>query len=271
MKSTTIGAMLMVSALVIAPWSAAFGADTTEGFDPGASNLEIYFAYSGSGKHADERGVGTETLVGFGISDRFSALLVLSGEANDAMGEGDAGFSLGLLATPIDTENFDLDVGFDVGIGSLGAGAPHFGHNTGELLLFPWIEINIDSSNDLSGVGWYVLAGEVITGEDRTWIDKDGIEQRSFKALYAAEIETGFYVTPAEGHQFFIAYSTVFNHDPDEDRRATEVGGVSLGYNFLLSDNLEAITEVAYDIAQDGEDPGFDFVVGLIATLPAGE
>jgi len=248
MKSTTIGAMLMVSALVIAPWSAAFGADTTEGFDPGASNLEIYFAYSGSGKHADERGVGTETLVGFGISDRFSALLVLSGEANDAMGEGDAGFSLGLLATPIDTENFDLDVGFDVGIGSLGAGAPHFGHNTGELLLFPWIEINIDSSNDLSGVGWYVLAGEVITGEDRTWIDKDGIEQRSFKALYAAEIETG-----------------------DEDRRATEVGRVSLGYNFLLSDNLEAITEVAYDIAQDGEDPGFDFVVGLIATLPAGE
>jgi hypothetical protein len=60
-----------------------------------------------------------------------------------------------------------------------------------------------------------------------------------------------------------------FNHNARAGERVTDVGGISLGYNVILADPLELITEVYFDIPQDDENFGVDVMVGFIATLPS--
>ena len=79
----------------------------------------------------------------------------------------------------------------------------------------------------------------------------------------------GGYYAIKEGHQLFLSYDMSFNHRHLDGERETDIGGIALGYNAMLTDTIELITEINFDITQDDEDFGADFLVGFITTLPS--
>ncbi len=250
----------------------AHAGDTLELWDLGVSDFELFLAYAGAGKNEPERGVGAETLLGIGITGWLSAYLSASGEANEELGEGTGAFGFGVFATALDTDHFDFDIGFDVTIGNLGPGEEGpAGHSQADVGFTPFVELNLDSDPDLNGFGAYVFLEYGVGGRDESFLDPMGEEVRDFTITRTTNLTVGAYYTVCEGHQAFLSHDLAFNHTPEAGDRHTEVGGVALGYNFfVVPDVLEIITEVNFDIPQDGEDFGADFLLGFIATLSAG-
>ena len=137
----------------------AFAADTTETFDLGASDFELYLGFDGAGLEKYEKTVWAEVLVGFGFVERFSGWVALSAEANERFAAGEGGASFGVFGTPLDTEYLDLDL-------SLGAG---FGGD--EVFAAPGLELNLDARPDLALCGLYVRVEEALAGRDETIAD----------------------------------------------------------------------------------------------------
>ncbi|HSW59609.1 MAG TPA: hypothetical protein VLJ60_02355 [bacterium] len=226
-------------------------ADTVETFDPGASNFEFYVGYDGIGLDKNQGSFSAEAVAGFGITERFSALISLSGESNEyfANGSGNAGF--GIFGTVVDTDFFDFDLFLNSGIG------------TDSFSLAPAIEINIDFKPDLELAGLYFRIEEVFAGRDESTDDKE-------KYAFAAEtgLTAGFYYSINEKHQLLLEYDMALLNNPAGDEDTVNIGGIALGYNAMIHENIELISQVYYDIPQNDEKHSFGVSVGIIATLP---
>lgn len=261
----------LLACVVLALARTVHAGDTLELFDPGVSDFELYFGYGGAGKGEPERSAAVETLIGIGITDRLSGYASASGEFNERFGEGAGALGFGIFSTPVDTDHFDLDIGFDVTVGNLGGGSSGpVGHSGAEPSFTPFVELNLDSDPEMSGYGIYAYIEHTLDGEQRPLFDHMGRALGDFTLSQRTGLTVGAYCTMLHGHQAFLNHHMSFNHTPEDGERTVEIGGVALGYNFFVkADVLEIITEVNFGIPQDGEDFGVDFLLGIIATLPS--
>lgn len=253
------------------PAGAVLAADTLEQYDPGFSDFDLYLMYTGAGRAEPDRGWAALTLVGIGITDWLSGELMLEGEANERLSEASGAFSFGAFATPVDTDHFDLDIGFHVIVGGLGAGKPDppAGHDQADFFFAPFLEINLDTDPDMNGFGAWLWLESDIGGRDDSTLDARGNEIRDFTVTAETLLLVGAYYRFLERHQVVLAYDMAFDHNAPAGERTFLNGGPSLGYNLMVvPDRLELITEVRFDIPQGGEGLGTDLLVGFIATFP---
>jgi len=240
----------------------ARAADTTETYDVGATDFELYLGFDGVGRGEYEKTISGETVVGFGFIDRFSGYLTVAGESNEHFGQGSGAVSFGVFGTPVDTDHIDLDLFLDVGFGP-----DEFG-------ITPALEINFDLAPDLAVWGVYLRVDEVFTGRDEsTHDDPATLDVNESKPRFAFAPQTGLtagtYWTMVPGHQLLLEYGMGILHHPAEGERTLDIGGVALGYNVKVVDAIELISQVALDIPQGDEPFSVGFMIGLIVTMPS--
>lgn len=88
----------------------------------------------------------------------------------------------------------------------------------------------------------------------------------AFSASLATTL--GAYVTLGGRHQFLFEVEAAAALVAAEATRAVDVGGVSLGYNVLLAENLEFLNTVFLDVPQAGEAPAVGVTTGFILGVP---
>lgn len=249
-----MGRMLMVLvALALAP--AARAADTIETWDPGAADVEVYLGYDGVGAPAGDRQVFGDVVLGYGIVPGLSAYLAASLHADGVFAGGQADLALGAFGTPLDTDHVDLDLILDVSAG--GAGFSEF-------RLTPTLELNLDAEPDLASWGGYVRLGLPLFGQSRAAGTEVGHEH---EAVFSVEVNPGVYVSAADDHQIFLEVDAALHPFAVAGERQVELGGLALGWNVALADEIELISQVYLDLPQDDEPVAFGAVVGFIATL----
>jgi len=232
------GIFIFLLLVTFAPNS--FAVDTTETYDLGASNFEFYSGYGDIGK--DEQTMASEVLLGFGFTSIFSGYLAASASTNEHLNSATTENSLnfGLLGTPLDTKYFDLDLLLDIqAFNSFG--------------LKPGLELNFDLASDLKLAGLYFRAEEEITGSE----DENN-------TLYNTSLTGGIYYSFNQDLQFLSEFDWSYDYDAKEDN----IGGIALGVNYLVTDDIELISQVYFDIAQDDEDFGWGVDLGFVAALP---
>lgn len=245
MRYRSISLVFAVVAAVSAPLAAL---DTTEPFGKGPSDFEIYAGFDGIGASRDARGFSAESVLGFGFTDRFSGSVALSAEANDTFAEGSGAFSFGLFGTPLDTDHVDLDLFFSIG---------------SDFSFSPGIELNFDFKPDLALAGLYLKAEHTMIGERKNDDDNDP----KYRLVNESGIAAGGYYTVAEGMQLFAEFDFAVRYDPPDGVEMVTVGGPALGFNAVVAENFEIISQVRYDIPQKGEDHAVGIAVGLIVTM----
>jgi len=241
---------------LVAMASVALGADTTEPFDLGATNFEMYLNYEGLGLDTDLQNIAGETVWGYGITERFSGYAGFVASADGDFVGGDKELAFGLYGTPLDGDHLDLDL--FLGFSALGPQLDQF-------ILSPSLELNWDSRPDLAGWGLYTRAGYAISGRTTT----EGSERFS-----DFELTLGCYWTVSPGHQLLVEFDGAFANDGVDNihlhdlDREWSTGGIALGYNVEINGTMEMINQVSYDLPDDDEDASFGLMTGFIATLP---
>lgn len=257
---------IAVGLLVISFAGFADAADTTETFDVGATDFEFYLGMDGFGLEKYEKSIYSEVLAGFGLMDRFSGYIAASGGSNEYFLDGSGAMGFGIFGTPVDTDHFDLDLFLDAGFGA------------DEFAITPAMELNFDLKPDLSLWGVYFRVEQSLAGRDTSTPDDPAtpsVNETETSQEYANEtgLTAGTYFTIAEIHQILVEYNMSFRNNPDEDADEDdmEIGSVALGYNVGVSDAVEWVSQVSYDIPQtDDEDPSWGIMTGIVVTMPAG-
>ena len=258
MLKPVLRTMLLLACMF--PVQAAYAADTTETFDVGATDFEFCLGFDGLGLDKYEKTVSGEALLGYGFMDGFSGYLAASGESNEYFGDG-GGLSFGVFGTPLDTEHIDLDLFLDAGVGS-----DEFG-------VTPALELNFDRAPDLELWGVYLRVEEGLAGRDES-VDDDPTtaadeSETKFVLAPATGLTFGTYWTVAPEHQLLLEYDMSLANNPGDDEDTLEIGGVALGYNVVLSESIELINQVYFDLPQSEEDFAFGFGFGIIVTMPS--
>jgi hypothetical protein len=255
------GIVLWVAAWSVGLSSVALGADTIETWGIGATNIEYYLGLDGLGLESRERTVSSAVVLGYGIVDGFSGYFGASLQSDDRFGQGMGALSLGIFGTPVDTRHFDMDLILDSGIS---------GPGLSEFSLTPGIEFNVDSRPDLAIWGFYLRAGIPIYGGSahggphHTKLADPGRTHRNFSLC----LNPGAYLRVAPGHQLLIEYD-VSLHYRKVDGRSWENGGLAMGYNAVLSDSIELITQAYLDVPQHDDGFSVGLLFGFIATMPS--
>lgn len=225
-------------------------ADTIEAWARDYWNLDAYVGYDGIGQAQDGRSLGMELMVGYGITDRLSLSLGMTVSAMEAMKAAEAGAFLGVFFTAVETEHFDLDLALY--LYAEGAGLSSLGFN-------PFIEVNLDSDNEMKGVGAYLRAEAVLGGDANLgWSE-------TFNAGLGFTL--GGYVTVAGDHMLLLEVAAEVNPMAEGDETSARFAGVALGYNLVLSDLAELITEVGLGLPTGGEQLSGSVTVGAIFTI----
>lgn len=236
--------------LLAAPLHAA---DTTETWDVGATNTELYIGIEEVGKSRSELTLYSDMLLGYGIIERFSAYFGSTFFSNPSFTEGAADLFMGVFGTPLDTDHIDLDLFLDMRVTGADQWAP---------TVTPSLELNYDLKPDLALWGMYVRAGVSLYG--RT--DEDVVKKKGPMVDLTATF--GTYWTIRERHRLLLEYDFCHRLRPARGGSSTEQGGLAIGYNIELSDAIELINEVCFAIPRDGEPFFANFMVGFVATLP---
>lgn len=247
----------LAGALILMMAQPARAADTIETWEKGATDVELYGGYDGMGLAAGERIAYGDVLIGYGIAPRFSAFLGMTLEGSDAFSQGSSTHYFGAFGTPLDTNHFDLDLILEFSQGGF--------DQTFEIR--PAVELNYDQQPDMSTWGLYVRAPLPIYG--RRFTSPLHPDESRAETTYHLETSLGAYLSPATGHQILAEYTMGYHPSARDDERAFDLGGVALGYNFMLTEELEAITQLTLGIPQDDESWSVSAMVGFIATLPS--
>lgn len=249
-KLPVVEPLLLALVLLAGP---ARAADTIETFDVGATDLELYVGVDGFGPKNQDRTLSTEVVAGFGIVDGLSLYVVTALEANHRFADGAAGLGVGLFGTPLDTDHFDIDLVLDVG-----AGGPGFS----ELALAPMAEFNLDLDPGMGSWGLFVRAGAEIAGQAAP-------EGEAMPPSVAVLFNPGTYLTIAGRHQLLLEYDMAILPATSDAPAAVDVGGLAVGYNVVLAEPIELVTQLFVDLPQEGEEAAVGVTVGFVATLPS--
>jgi hypothetical protein len=139
----------------------------------------------------------------------------------------------------------------------------------------PAVELNLDAKPDLALCGLYLRAEEALEGRDDSVEDNPATDADETREKYTfaptTALTVGAYVTIAEIHQILVEYDIAFHHGlndaPEGKPEVVEHGGVALGYNVVVSENFEILSQVSVDIPNSGEKVAAGFMVGLIASI----
>lgn len=239
--------LLLPAALALALMAAspARAANTIQNFDEGASYFEGHISFDGIGLDQYQMQFGVQGILGFGITTSVSAYIGVTGAANELFGAGTLTGNLGLFWTPLDTDHLDLDLLLDVGAGTAG------------FTLSPGLELNLDIKPERALAGLYIVLWESFTGRDLSTQDnpltpKDETASE-FELAPSTSLSLGTYLTVAEVHQLHLVFDMTFRHNAASGEIANEVGGVALGYNIMVTDEIELINQVYLNIPQGSE------------------
>jgi hypothetical protein len=231
--------------------------DTVETWDAGAVDVDFYAGYCGVGHSRENRWLAGELMLGYGIIDRFSAYLGATLSTNEMFSTASSEVFLGIFGTPVDTAHFDMDIFFDMRAA---------GFEGTDFTLRPAIELNVDSDDEMGFIGAFLSLGFPIYGQALGQAGDVGAETEVTSDI---EATIGGYITLAERHQIFLAYTMLFRIRPRDRERVVEVGSAAVGYNVTLHDSIELVGEVCVDIPQDDESVTAGFMLGFIATVPS--
>lgn len=243
-------AVLVALGLVVA--SPAVALDTVEHFDHGPTNAEYYLGYGGFGRTAAERELSNEIVLGIGLTDRLSTYLGSCVAVDQQQFAGETSLCFGLMATPFESDHFDLDLLFDVGAA---------GDGLGSLSLSPWIELNYDDDPDMGTWGLYLRSGFSAYGQG-----VDPLDGAALDRLVDFGLNPGAYYRITENHE--LLFEADLGYGMGSGRDASEnVRGVAIGLNSMVSPSIELITQLHRDVPRNGDDPTWSMTLGFIATL----
>lgn len=208
--------------------------DTTEPFDIGLSDVETYVGFGGIGLKKGEKNFASEHVIGAGITDKLATTLSVSFESDEYFNNGAYALGVGLYYNIRESKTF----GFDL-MGSL---AFNEGFALGTELNFYFEK-----------VGFQLSLEEALSN--------NGTHKIGFATAFAPLIHFNI----SEETQLLTAVDFGIDHTKDTD--SFEIGAIGIGFNHLVSDAVEIITEVNYDIPQNDEKGSLGLSVGFIATL----
>jgi len=241
--------LIIFGLLIIA--TPALAIDTVETWAEGDGNVELYSGFDGVGEDTADQALAGAMLMGWGVANRFSAYMATAMEADGYFTGAETELNLGVFGTPVDTDHFDVDLILDMRVA---------GHEMNEATVVPAIELNLDHTPDLGTYGMFVRGAAQVGGSE----NPDGEPTRHTDLGF----DVGGYYTLSPNHQLLLMYDATIHDKADPEKSGFEHGAVALGYNALLGDNLELITETSMGIAQAGSVSSLGFMVGFIATLP---
>nr|MEE4269100.1 hypothetical protein [Candidatus Krumholzibacteria bacterium] len=239
--------------LIMAVAQSGLAADTLETWDHGAGNFEMYSGFGGLGNDAESQSVDSSLLIGWGVADRFSSYLSTSLSSNGYLTSAESELNLGAFGTLHDSDHLDFDLGLDMIVS---------GPGMTEASVVPAFEINLDRTPDLGSYGLYLRGAAILAGAQ---YGEDELRRHVDLGL-----TVGTYYTLSAHQQVLLEYDITVHDEPEPGIPDVERGALALGYNALLHDNLELISEARLNIPQGDEDVEFGFTLGIIATLSAG-
>jgi hypothetical protein len=173
--------------------------------------------------------------------------------APDSLADGEPSLCLGVFGTLLDTAHLDLDLFLDVAAG---------GERMTGLELTPAFELNLDRAPERAAFGAYLRGALVLHGHE--------VAPEVHRAAAAYGLEPGVYVSLREGHQLCAQLDLHLHPGALAGERQLDLGAAALGYNVVLNETLELITQVAVSLPERGERAALSLMLGFIATLPQG-
>ncbi len=223
-----------------------YGLDTTENLSKGNTDLGIYTNFSGI--DTDQKSVGFEACLGYGITDYLTAYVGIGETATDKLlqpeGYGSYRYAQ-LISTVLNSDHLDIDLTFTMASG---------------MTLTPAIEINYDIEPDMAFAGLYSKVQHNIMGEG----SEAGKDDR---LLNATNVAFGAYYAPTENLQLLVQYDMTFNHTDVDGVRDLDIGSIAVGANYCINDNIELIVDFGADIPQDDEDIAYTAGVAAFFTI----
>ena len=251
-----VAATVVGSAIALAcTASPARALDTLETFDVGATNAEFYLGYAGMGAPGAHRELSNELVLGYGLTDRFSAYLGACVAVDQRHFNGATNLCFGLVATPIDRDHFDLDLALDIGAS---------GNGLGTLSLAPMVELNYDHDPEMSTWGLYVRTGIVAYGQESAGLENADPLDR----LVDMSLNPGAYLQLSERFQVLVEYESARGLGSDRDGE-DPTHGLALGLNTMVTPAVELIASLHRDIPVGDESAKWGLSLGFVATLPS--
>jgi len=195
---------------------------------------------------------------------RFSGYLSLGAASDEYLTHAKGGYSFGLFGTPLDTRYVDLDLLLDVGM---------TGENFNQIGVTPGFELNFDLKPDRELWGLYVRIQDTLSGRDESVEDDPATPnvneaKKKFVLTRATHHTFGTYFTIAGRHQILAEYYQTANSNPALGELGLDSDGFALGYNVMLADNLELITQANCHPGHDHQDATWGGIIGIIVTIP---
>ena len=251
-KSTAVKVTAGLGLLLVGTAPPALALDTTEPFDLGVSNAEVYLGYGGLGVGPADRELSSEMVLGYGLTPGFSAYLATCTAVAEQNLRGGTDLCLGLFGTAVDTDHFDLDLMLDLEASGEGMNA---------LGLAPGIELNYDRDPDMASWGLFLRTGVAAYGQDAE------LETADVRRVVDLGVHPGAYYRLNERHELLVEFDVALGLGRDRDP-ADDTRGVAFGLNSMITPEIELITQLHRGLPQDGEDGAWDLNVGFVATLP---
>jgi len=223
----------VLTCLILALCSTGYALDTTEAFDPGFSDLEVYFGYEGLDNTSESSVVSTETLLGIGVTGNFSASVSYAVESNGYLANSEDSFAMGLFWTAVEKEMIKLDF-----FGSTGTGSS--------------IAFGIESNLDFDNWGLQMQIEETI--ENRNSNERD----------QSTRLQPLLYYRLSDGVELLSAIDLEYAENEDGDSEF-EYSSISFGANFPVTDSIELITQFDLINGEEKTESGisFGFVAGV--------
>jgi hypothetical protein len=237
-----------LSLLTVLAAAPAAAVDTVETFGKGEGDLEFYTGLDGLGADAPDQTVGGSMVMGWGVAERFSAYLATAVTADGHLGAAATDLDFGVFGTPVDTDHLDLDLMLDICSPSGDA-----------VSVSPGLELNLDASPTMDSWGVFLGAAAAVSGHHA---DGEAPERQLDWAL-----GIGVYRALGPGRQLFLSYDATVRECPEPGRPSYEHGGLAVGYNAVLGDTMELITEARTGFGGGGDPSTLGFMIGFVATL----
>jgi len=236
--------------------------NTYELYDVGATDFELYMDFTGLGLGKYEKTISTSALLGYGFNDRFSGYFYGIAMANEYFNEASGGLGFGLLSGLIQTERIELDLIFNIETFAFSS-----------FSLNPFIEFNYYFDKEKwRNSGFYIWLGETITGRDDSTPDDPTtttIEAvTDYSIIASTDLLFAAYYSLYEKHRLLLQFDMLFNHYTNPGEDIVGIGGVALGYNVFITDTIELLTSLSFDIPQEGEDFSVGIGAGLVIGMP---
>jgi hypothetical protein len=209
--------------------------DTTEPFEIGFSNNEMYFITGGLGSTGEKTFIGYEYVTGIGITDRFSTLCAVSATANENLAPLTHAVSTGVFYSAITTSRVDIDF------------SARFS-TAGEYTL--GTEINYD----LAKTGFQLMVEQAFANatDDHTSIAATTILT---PLIYRSLLED-------------IQLLAAFDIETPTDERDIDISSTHFGCNAIVTDVVELITQLSLVMPTHAERVRTSISIGFVATIP---